>query len=443
MQYERTHYGGEYNHYLNLSYAISELVRSLSQCRDDKAEKYEDKAVSEFARSLMPKVRVSLHCHEFGVFYAVARLKKLGVPVRILCTLHATVPGRTAGYKTLQKIAKNDSRMEIGTPLGFATMEALARMADAVTFVGDSTMKEALLFYHLKGIVIRNGIDMEAEDIDWTKKDRCRTRIQKFLADNLYKVCDGHCVNSEDILPVFTISRIEIENKGYPQLLDALVLQDHLLKHKVISQRHAEDIRVVCLLIAAHGQKDKEKLPEGFPINLPPEVLVGEEMRLENMIKEKGLDEAELISGKRRVAALLYPQWLGPDDGGLGMLPDEIMAGCVAGIFPSQYEPFLLTALEAGREGTPSIVSRVAGYSDALKKVKRRVPGLGGVVIVDNLETQPQETVLDYALAMDYFTWTYLDDEVKYRLLCEESFSLARQFNWKEPVLEYYKNLVA
>ena len=200
---------------------------------------------------------------------------------------------------------------------------------------------------------------------------------------------------------------------------------------------------MVCFLIAAHGPKDKEKLPEGFPINLTPEVLVGEEIRLENMIKDRGLDESELISGKRMVAALLYPQWVGPDDGGLGMQVDEIMAGCVAGIFPSQYEPFLLTALEAGREGTPNIVSRAAGYSDALKKIKRRVPGLGGVVIVDNIEAQPQETVLDYALALDYFTWTYLDDEVKYRLLCEESFSLARQFSWKEPVLEYYRNLVA
>ncbi len=442
MQYERSHYGAEYNHYLNLSYAISELVRGLSQSHEEMAEKYEDKAVSEFAKSVMPKVRVSLHCHEFGVFYAVARLKKLGVPVRSVCTLHATVPGRTAGYKSLQKIAESDSKMEPGTPLGFATLEAMARYADAVTFVGDSTMKEAMLFYRLKGIIIRNGIDVEVEDIDWEKKDRCRAKIQKFLANNLYKFCDGQCVDSENLIPIFTISRIEIENKGYPQLLDALVLQDHLLKHRIIGQRHADDTRVVCFLIAAHGPKNREKLPEGFPINLPPEVLVGDEIRLENMIKDKGLDERELISGKRHVAALLYPQWVGPDDGGLGMRSDEIMAGCVAGIFPSQYEPFLLTALEAGKEGTPSIVSRSAGYSDALKKIKRRVPGLGGVVIVDNLEAQPQETVLDYALAMDYFTWTYLEDEVKYRLLCEESFSLAKQFSWKEPVMEYYKNLV-
>lgn len=442
MNFERAHYGAEYNHYLNLSYAVSELVRGLSMAQDETAMKYEDKAISEFAKSVMPKLRVSLHCHEFGVFYAVARLKKLGIPVRTVCTLHATVPGRTAGFRALQKVAQNDSQMEPGTPLGFAALEALARYADVVTFVGDSTMKEAMLFYRLKGIVVRNGIDVDVEEIDWDKKDRCRAKIQKFLADNLYKFCDGQQVNPESIIPIFTISRIEIENKGYPQLLDALVLQDHLLKHRLTGQRRAEDTRVVCFLIAAHGPKNKEKLPPGFPINLTPEVLVGDEIRLENMIKERNLDEKELISGKRLVAAMLYPQWVGPDDGGLGMRNDEIMAGCVAGVFPSQYEPFLLTALEAGKEGTPSIVSRSAGYSDALKKIKRRVPGLGGVVIVDNVEAQRQETVLDYALAMDYFTWTYIEDEVKYRLLCEESFSLAKQFSWKEPVLEYYKNLV-
>jgi glycosyltransferase involved in cell wall biosynthesis len=441
MMFERANYGQEYNHYLNLSYAISELVRGLALIHEDIAEKYEDKAISEFAKSVMPKIRVSLHCHEFGVFYSIARLKKLGIPVRTMATLHATVPGRTAGYKSLLKIAAGDSKLEPGTPLGFATLEGLAQYADVVTFVGDSTMKEAMLFHHMKGVVVRNGIDVDYDEIDWAKKDRCRAKIQKFVSENLFKFRDGKSIDPENIIPIFTISRIEVDNKGYPQLIDALVLQDHLLKHKLIGQRHIEDVRVICFLITAHGPKLKEKLPEGFPVNLTPEVLIGDEIRLENMIKDKGLDEKELISGKRLVAAMLYPQWVGPDDGGLGMRADEIMAGCVAGVFPSQYEPFLLTALEAGREGTPSIVSRAAGFSDALKKIKRRVSGLGGVIIVDNMESQPQETVLDYALAMDYFTWTYLEDEVKYRLLCEESFSLAKQFSWKGPVLEYYNNL--
>lgn len=441
MRFEKEHYGGEYNHYLNLSYAVSELVRNLAQSRDEGAKKYADKAVADFARSVMPKVRISLHCHEFGVFYAAARLEKLGIPVRTLCTFHATVPGRTAGYRSLEKIKRNDSKMEPGTPLGFAALEGLARYADGVTFVGDSTMKEAMLFHHMKGVVIRNGIDVRVDRIDWDKKERCRARIQDFIIKNLYGNCEGNCPVRENIIPIFSISRIEIENKGYPQLLDALVLQDHLLQHRMMGQRHADQIRVVCFLITAHGPKARDKLPEGFPIKLPIEVLVGDEIRLENMIHERRLGKDELISGRRSVAAVLYPQWLGPNDGGLGMRTDELMAGCVAGIFPSQYEPFLLTALEAGREGTPSIVSRSAGYSDALKKVEHRVPGLGGVVIVDNIEMQLQETVMDYALALDYFSRTYLEDEVKYRMLCEESFSLARQFSWDQPVLEYYKNL--
>lgn len=441
MRFEKEHYGGEYNHYLNLSYAVSELVRNLAQSRDEGAKKYADKAVADFARSVMPKVRISLHCHEFGVFYAAARLEKLGIPVRTLCTFHATVPGRTAGYRSLEKIRRNDSKMEPGTPLGFAALEALARYADGVTFVGDSTMKEAMLFHRMKGVVIRNGIDVRVDRIDWDKKERCRARIQDFIIKNLYGNHEGNCPARENIIPIFSISRIEIENKGYPQLLDALVLQDHLLQHRMMGQRHADQIVVVCFLITAHGPKARDKLPEGFPIKLPIEVLVGDEIRLENMIHERRLGKDELISGRRGVEAVLYPQWLGPNDGGLGMRTDELMAGCVAGIFPSQYEPFLLTALEAGREGTPSIVSRSAGYSDALKKVEHRVPGLGGVVIVDNIEMQLQETVMDYALALDYFSRTYLEDEVKYRLLCEESFSLARQFSWDQPVLEYYKNL--
>ncbi|MCJ7445079.1 MAG: glycogen synthase [Methanotrichaceae archaeon] len=442
IQFERAHYGWEYNHYLNLSYAISEIVKELALFQEETAEKYEDKAITEFAKAIMPKMRVSLHCHEFGVFYSIARLKKLGIPVRTIATMHATVPGRTAGYRTLQKIAQNDSIIELGTPLGFTSLESLAKYADVVTCVGDSTMKEAMLFYRIKGIVIRNGIDVEVEEINWAKKDDCRARIQKFVSETLYRIHDGQKIDPHNVIPIFTISRIEIENKGYPQLLDALVLQDHLLKYRVMGQRHAENFRVACFLITAHGPKSKDKLPEGFPVNLTHEVLIGDEIRLENMIKERSLDERELISGKRRVAALLYPQWVGPNDGGLGMSVDEIMAGCVAGVFPSQYEPFLLTSLEAGKEGTPSIVSRVAGLSDALRKVKRRVPGLGGVIIVNNLESEYQEMVIDYSLAMDYFAWTYIEDEVKYRLLCEESFSLAKQFGWREPVLEYYRNLV-
>ena len=118
-----------------VQYLGLELVKGLAQAPEDVAAKYTDRAVSEFAKSVLPKVRVSFHCHEFGVFYAAARLKKLGIPVRSACTLHATVPGRTVGYKSLAKVARGDEKMEPGTPLGFAALERLAGYADTVTFV--------------------------------------------------------------------------------------------------------------------------------------------------------------------------------------------------------------------------------------------------------------------------------------------------------------------
>jgi glycogen synthase len=123
------------------------------------------------------------------------------------------------------------------------------------------------------------------------------------------------------------------------------------------------------------------------------------------------------------------------------MNSDELMAGCIAGIFPSRYEPFLLTGLEAGKEATPSIVSKVCGFSDALASIKRLVMGMGGVIVVDNIDLPYNETVGDYALSMDYFLDTYIDDKVKCSLLCQEASLLAKEMNWLDPARKYYELL--
>ncbi|ETA69065.1 glycosyltransferase [Methanolobus tindarius DSM 2278] len=440
MAYENMGNGMEYSHYVNLSYAISEFVKELVTSKDSSSEEYGDKAISEFAASLMPEVHVSLHCHEFGVFYALARLKKLGISVKSVATYHATLPGRSSGHKSIQKIRENDSSWDSGVPVNFAKLESLSGFADVVTAVGDSTRKEIKLFYGIDSIVVRNGIDNdEEEDIEWGKKTDCRDRIQNFLSDKLYAVYNGKVIPPEKIIPIFSISRIEIENKGYPDLLDSLVLLDRMVKVEIDAGHLDDKYRVVCFIIAAHGPKTNP--PENFPINLPEEALVGEEIRLQQMIKARGLECSRLTDGSRHVSAVLYPQWISDHDGGLNMRSDELMAGCIAGVFPSKYEPFLLTGLEAGKEATPSIVSKICGFSDALKTLKRLVMGMGGVIVVDNINIPYLESIADYALAMDYFIDTFTDDKVKYNLLCQEANLLAKDMNWEEPIKTYYELL--
>lgn len=433
LRYENMPNGPEYTHYLCLSYAISELIRLLISTA---SENLETSGVAS-TQSSIPCPGVSLHCHEFGVFYAPARLKKLGIPVNTVATLHATLPGRTAGYNTIQKRRNSDSTWPSGVPENLAALEALASYADTVTAVGESTRQEARLFYGINGIVIRNGITIESDKIDWDLKENSLERIRKFLSENLYKYHGGERIEPEKIIPIFTISRLEVENKGYPDLLDSLVGLEHIIKNSILEGHMQEGIRVICFLVTAEGSKTN--LPSGFPVNLPKEVLVGNELRIQQMIEEKGLDFSKMVRGKRSVAALLYPQILSSSDGGLGMEVGEFMAGCCAGVFPSRYDPFLLTGLEAGKEGTPSVVSRVCGFSDAIKTIESLKEALGGVIVVDNIGLSYYETVLDYALAVSYFTRNFIEDRVKYKLLCREAFLLAKDMDWKAPTKQYYE----
>lgn len=433
LRYENMPNGPEYTHYLCLSYAISELVRLLIST-DSKNSGTLDAASTQ---GFIPCPGVSLHCHEFGVFYASARLKKLGIPVNTVATLHATLPGRTAGYNTIQKRRNNDSTWPSGVPENMAALEALAAYADTVTAVGESTRQEARLFYGINGIVIRNGITIQSDKINWDLKESSLERIRKFLSENLYRYHGGERIEPEKIIPIFTISRLEVENKGYPDLLDSLVALEHIIKNSILEGHMQEGIRVICFLVTAEGPKTN--LPSGFPVNLPKEVLVGNELKIQQMIEEKELDFSKMVRGKRSVAALLYPQILSSSDGGLGMEVGEFMAGCCAGIFPSRYDPFLLTGLEAGKEGTPSVVSRVCGFSDAIKTIESLKEVLGGVIVVDNIGLSYYETVLDYALAVSYFTRNFIDDRVKYKFLCREAFLLAKDMDWKAPTEQYYE----
>ncbi len=414
LKYENTIYGGEYSHYLNLSYAISEMVRGLAD-----------------------KDKVSLQCHEFPVFYASARLEKLSVPVKTLSTFHATKPGRSWGARTFEKILKGDAALPPNIQHGLMEMEKLANYSDVVSFVSNNTRNESRLFYGIDGIVIRNGIELNVDSVNWNKKTRNLQKMQFFIADILKRM-NGVVVEDEAVIPIFTISRLEVENKGYPDLLDSLIILDRVLQSKV-ENKEIDNVKVFCILITAVGPKDPKMLPSGFPINLGEELLVGDELRLKRMIDERGLGVKDI--GRRNVCALLYPQWVGKEDGGFNMTLDEISSACVAGIFPSRYDPFLLTALEACSEACPVVLSKACGFSGAVRELQQDKGIFGGVILVDNIEQNYLQTITDYALGLYIIIDAFLRDWVKDRMMCDVAFLLAREMGWENPVRSYYEIL--
>jgi|Deesub1362B_J571_1020462.scaffolds.fasta_scaffold00918_8 hypothetical protein len=414
LKYENTSYGREYTHYLNLSYAIS-----------------------EFAKKLSSMTKVSLHCHEFPVFYALARLEKLKLPVKTIATFHATKVGRAYGARTIENLVRGNACHPECIQHGLVKLEMLANHADVVTFVSDTTRSESRLYYGIDGIVIRNGIDLNSNIIDWNKKVENLNKMQSFISRYLDTV-NGTKIPEEAILPVYTISRLELENKGYPDLLDSLVILERILRNR-IENGEIDEVRVFCILITAHGPKDPKKLPEGFPVNLPDEILVGDELRLKRMIEDRELDYKNLK--RKTVCALLYPQWVGRMDGGFNMTIDEIAAGCIAGIFPSRYEPFLLTALEACREACPVVISRACGFSGAVNELQKEKGIFGGVVLVDNVELTYLQTITDYAFGLHIIIDAFLRDKAKDKMMCNVAYMLAREMSWEEPVRDYYEIL--
>ncbi|WP_269479068.1 hypothetical protein [Archaeoglobus veneficus] len=414
LRYEATSYGREYTHYLNLSYAVS-----------------------EFTKALLDSGKVSLHCHEYPVFYAIARLEKLKIPVKTVATFHATKIGRALGVGVFDKIRRGDPTYPPNIQHGLVELEKLAKYAETVTFVSEGTRAEAKLFYGIDGLVIRNGIEVTNEIIDWEKKTECLNRIRSTIVSRLSRY-NGIELEEEQIIPIYTISRLELENKGYPDLMDALVILDRILTNR-IENGEIEEVKVFCLLITAFGYKDPSTLPEGFPVELPDEILVGDELRLKKMVEKRKIDVGNLK--KRAVCAMPYPQWVGRNDGGFGMTIDEIAAGCVAGIFPSRYEPFLLTALEACSEACPVVISRACGFSGAVKELQRRKGIFGGVILVDNIEQSYLETITDYAFGLHIIIDALLRDRAKDKMMCSTAFVLANEMSWDEPVGMYYEIL--
>jgi Glycosyl transferases group 1./Glycogen synthase. len=86
----------------------------------------------------------------------------------------------------------------------------------------------------------------------------------------------------------------------------------------------------------------------------------------------KGLIAAGLENKKDdRVKVVFYPAYLTGTDKLLNFNVREAIQGCHLGVFPSYYEPWGYTPLEAAAEGVPAITSDFSGLGRFMKRLPR------------------------------------------------------------------------
>jgi len=132
-----------------------------------------------------PCLSVSVHCHDLGLFYAAASLKNLEFRERLqLFMLLFLENADTVQLKKYEKwwYMASWSAGKLGYPW------SLASYADTVR-VGESTGRKSGFFTGLNGVVIRNGITIESDKIDWDWKKMSWT-IRKFLSETCTNITE-------------------------------------------------------------------------------------------------------------------------------------------------------------------------------------------------------------------------------------------------------------
>jgi len=383
-----------------------------------------------FAEKLFESKSTVMQFHEWisGAALLYCKVKKIGAAT--VFTTHATVLGRTlasAGVDVYSEAVKAKEPISLNVAYanrveGEHQLEAAAAKECTVfTTVSETVAAEVRYILGRKADVITvNGIEFgngkherEAHDLS----DYARSELQQFL-----EACfiSYYQQRYDDALFIYISGRYEFTNKGFDIFIDALGKLNNRLKKGRKNER-----KVFAFVFAPSSVKspkisiiknylllDKineilKHLPETKDkpyVNLQAamENLDGEiKSDLTNMARGFIKDgehphincydityqndaiinacvAAGLNNVKENVVKIIfYPTYMKPNDGLMNLNYYDVIAAMDVGVFPSRYEPFGYTPVEAAVKGDIAITSDMTGFGRfIMKKAKKKGCGV-------------------------------------------------------------------
>ncbi|PIZ49539.1 hypothetical protein COY28_06210, partial [Candidatus Woesearchaeota archaeon CG_4_10_14_0_2_um_filter_57_5] len=140
--------------------------------------------------------------------------------------------------------------------------------------------------------------------------------------------------------------------------------------------------------------------------------------------KAAGLNNTE----QDRVKAIFYSIYLTGTDGLLQTSYYESMLGSHLGVFPSYYEPWGYTPLEAGALGVPAVTTDLAGFGQYIKHLDRHDAGKRGIFILDRLGRTEQDVTAQLTRVLHDFVNLDREGRMRHKL---EAKKLAALADWK------------
>ncbi len=446
--------------------------------------------IMEKLRKTYADKKIAFHAHEWLAGSSILYIKKNGLDIPTTFTTHATILGRTiAGneqelYSILDKIQPEAEARKYGIIAKFSIEKASAQSADVFTTVSQITAIEAKAFLGREvDVVLPNGLDMmefpSFEELT-QKHNLYRNRLREFA---LYYFFPYYSFDLRESLFFFTASRYEFHNKGLDVFIEALgKLNEKMKKEKhkktviafffvpgaagairpeIVNAREAfHDIKETLqeedkdinenILYALTEEKpltEKSLFKEDFLRNMERKLLrlkvfKGKTAPLSTHFLNNENEDA-IINGFRRaglnnaaedrVKVIFYPIYLSGADG-LGDLDYyQTIQASHLGVFPSYYEPWGYTPLEAAALGVPAITSNLSGFGKYFYDVldRDKVPGIR---VLDMENNSREEIVKALTKSLNRFTNFDRKERIDNKIRARK---IAFMANWENFSLHY------
>ena len=347
-QVDSLHAYGDYDEASMFSYAAGLVVESY------------------YNFALTKKDKVIYHANEWmtglGLLYVNNKLPQVGT----IFTTHATSIGRSiaGNMKPLYDylFAYNGDQMagELNMQSKHSIEKQTAFHCDCFTTVSEITARECVELLDKKvDEVLPNGFDNSFVPANAATFTRKRKAARKRLLD-VANALLGESLD-DDTLIVSTSGRYEFRNKGVDVYIESMnrLLRDKELKKKVLAFIEVPG------WVGEPRQDLKERLDSGkqydTPLEVPQVTHWLHEMSHDNVLSM--MKYYDMHNRKEdNVKVIFLPCYLDGNDGILNMTYYDIILGNDLCIYPSYYEPWGYTPLEAIAFKVPCITTDLAGF---------------------------------------------------------------------------------
>ncbi len=307
--------------------------------------------------------KVLAQFHEWQTGAGVLEIKRSGIPVATAFTTHATMMGRClAGnnlplYNNIDQYNGDEMAQRFNVKAIYSLEKTSAQNADVFTTVSEITARECAHFLGRPvDVVTPNGFENSftpSSDQQYEQlHDKARARLVEVAT-----AMSAEEVPSNAIF-IGIGGRYEYRNKGIDVFIDAL---DRLNK----SNFEGRSIQAFIMIPSGHHGPDKEIVAKlsgkgngQYRSQTSHYLMNAEYDAITNRLRQIGLTNE--IGDKVKV--YFIPSYLNGDDGVFNMPYYDLLCGLDLALFPSYYEPWGYTPLEALAFRVPTLTTTLAGF---------------------------------------------------------------------------------